>query len=44
MRRVGVKKVSEFPVSHPLWETVLALVSESAAATRMVPLSPTGLG
>ena len=41
MRRMGMKTVSDFALSHPTWETVLGLASNSAMECGMLPSSPT---
>lgn len=44
MRRMGMKTVSDFSLSHPPWETVLGLTSDSARECGLLPSPPTGRG
>lgn len=37
MRRMGMKTISDFAASHPTWETVLGLASNSAMECGMLP-------
>lgn len=44
MRRMGMKTVSDFWLSHPPWKTVLGLTSNSARECGLLPSPPTGRG
>lgn len=44
MRRMGMKTVSDFSLSHPTWDTVLGLASHSARECGLLPSPPTGRG